>query len=647
MSNGFRYESPINRLLSVTIPRFLDNQLEREHRERISEREFTYRSTQDQLDRTREQERLKLEADRYDKEWIEKEDDEQRLSSASIFEDIRISYPNIRDQLGAISAIDASKLHPDVQLRVTSHEEALTKEVEDIANTMKQFGSEKLWTDLERKRIEASFMQRKDGYKTADDIIRNKFSTDYIKVRASNISKQLGVLYEDRSKAQQLLSITTDKDQQKIIQSNIDDLQRQINTEEGKIDDLYGQDRPFDPTDYSKSFSIDLKSSLKKAGIKVDDADLYAKIVGAKGRYSTELQAFNEKYITGINAKEHTKEERDAAALQIKNLIIEGEKTRPPEPEPEYDWSNINRLDPEGTALLAVGGGALLYKPTKAAFDYLSTKGAQAVKHLQFVTKLPGQDLVKFLDQVGLDTPGKPGTMMPKVESLLDEINELSGEKKTKKNIVKMQKLNAELDSQVNKVKTRLKKLGVSSKMKDSDLEKLLRNPNKWRLAKLKGLFSRAYPKLKSGATKWGVLSASAKIGQLIGDPTGGIVTAVGTGSAIKGIKSIYKKKGPKWLMAKLAPVVGKSIAKRIVGGAVAGAKGGPWVAAGGAIAGTGLAIYDIYQFLESLSEGASEEEAVTVLQNAVQRDSTQAQIDSARVADSTNWMLPAGPAIK
>ena len=45
-----------------------------------------------------------------------------------------------------------------------------------------------------------------------------------------------------------------------------------------------------------------------------------------------------------------------------------------------------------------------------------------------------------------------------------------------KKNKVKMQKLNAELDSQVNKVKTRLKKLGVSSKMKDSDLEKLLRN---------------------------------------------------------------------------------------------------------------------------------------------------------------------------
>jgi len=319
----------------------------------------------------------------------------------------------------------------------------------------------------------------------------------------------------------------------------------------------------------------------------------------------------------------------------------------PPEPEPEYDWSNINRLDPEGTALLAVGGGALLYKPTKAAFDYLSTKGAQAVKHLQFVTKLPGQDLVKFLDQVGLDTPGKPGTMMPKVESLLDEINELSGEKKTKKNKVKMQKLNAELDSQVNKVKTRLKKLGVSSKMKDSDLEKLLRNPNKWRLAKLKGLFSRAYPKLKSGATKWGVFRASQEIGKALGDPTYGVATGVGLPAVAKKAINIYKKKGPKWLMAKLTPVMGKSIAKRIVGGAVAGAKGGPWVAAGGAIAGTGLAIYDIYQFLESLSEGASEEEAVTVLQNAVQRDSTQAQIDSARVADSTNWMLPAGPAIK
>ena len=89
-----------------------------------------------------------------------------------------------------------------------------------------------------------------------------------------------------------------------------------------------------------------------------------------------------------------------------------------------------------------------------------------------------------------------------------------------------------------------------------------------------------------------------------------------------------------------------KSVAKRIVGGAATGSVGGPWVAAGGALAGTGLGAYELYKFFESLDEGDSEA-ATAILQSAVPRDSTHAQIDSARVADSTNWMLPAGPAIK
>ena len=76
MANGFGYESPLNRLLSITIPKFVEGQLEREHRERISEREFTYRETQDQLDRKREDESLKLATKRYDDSIIESEDDE-------------------------------------------------------------------------------------------------------------------------------------------------------------------------------------------------------------------------------------------------------------------------------------------------------------------------------------------------------------------------------------------------------------------------------------------------------------------------------------------------------------------------------------------------------------------------------------------
>ena len=204
------------------------------------------------------------------------------------------------------------------------------------------------------------------------------------------------------------------------------------------------------------------------------------------------------------------------------------------------------------------------------------------------------------------------------------------------------------MSDRVKSVSTSLKKRGIVTNIKDADLEKLLKNSDKWRLAKVRARFVKAYPGLKRGATKWGVISASAKIGEALGDPTGGIATAVGTGSAIKGIKNIYKKKGPKWLMSKLAPVVTKSVAKRIVGGFAAGAPGGP-TAIAGAIAGAGFVVYDLYKFFESLSKGGSEEEAVAVLQNAMKKDSTQApdstqaQIDSSRVRkDNPNYFLPA-----
>ena len=93
--------------------------------------------------------------------------------------------------------------------------------------------------------------------------------------------------------------------------------------------------------------------------------------------------------------------------------------------------------------------------------------------------------------------------------------------------------------------------------------------------------------------------------------------------------------------MTKLSPVVGKAVSKKIVGGFAAGAVGGPTSIAT-TLAGTGLAIYDIYKFLESLDEGGSEEEATAILQNAIQSDSTQAQIDSAWVAKNTDWTQPA-----
>ena len=92
--------------------------------------------------------------------------------------------------------------------------------------------------------------------------------------------------------------------------------------------------------------------------------------------------------------------------------------------------------------------------------------------------------------------------------------------------------------------------------------------------------------------------------------------------------------------MTKLSPVVGKAVSKKIVGGFAAGAVGGPTSIAT-TLAGTGLAIYDIYKFLESLDEGGAEEEATAILQNAIQRDSTRVQQDSTGVVRPFNPNYP------
>ena len=421
-------------------------------------------------------------------------------------------------------------------------------------------------------------------------------------------------------------------------------LQKSIDNSTRRFRELYELKTPFDPEALQRSFSTNAQTRLKNAGFDLSDKEVLQRLLGETGNYSEAIQAWEDKYILGEDASTQSAKEASADAVKIINNIIAKEKGRPPTIEPEFDYSNINKLDIEGTALLgyggyklAKGGLRLAKEPTMKAYNYLNNKAVQASKHIKFVTGMPSKDVISFMESANSNRVGSIGRSMPSIEKAKNIVESLSDKPKSKeyKDAVKS------LNDRIKSVSTSLKKRGIVTNIKDSDLEKLLKNPNKWRLAKLKARFAKVYPGLKSGALKWGVLSASAKIGEALGDPTGGVATAVGTASAVKGIKSIYKKKGSKWLMSKLAPVVKKSVAKRIVGGLAAGAAGGP-TAIAGAIAGTGLAIYDIYQFLESLSEGGSEEEATAVLQNSIQRDPTQAQIDSAQVADSTNWFLPA-----
>ena len=81
MANGFTYESPLNRLLSVTIPRFLEGQLERQQRQREFDAQMAFRERQfEALENQREQQQLNIDRARQDgideKNALEAQDNE-------------------------------------------------------------------------------------------------------------------------------------------------------------------------------------------------------------------------------------------------------------------------------------------------------------------------------------------------------------------------------------------------------------------------------------------------------------------------------------------------------------------------------------------------------------------------------------------
>jgi len=617
MANGrrFNYESPLDRLLNYTIPTMIGEERDRQDRE-------LYR---DELKQEREAERIEntrrwnltnnQSIEQYQARITEEEDDELYKRGLDKLE-IILKERDIVKQKSQLEAMDGTALHPDISALVTSSIAGLDTKIQEIDTSMGRFSAED-YSPAELARIRNQFIMgsSEGAYQVGDKIIQDRYSTPWVKVEALRIQKEItGINAEiaeiDRAK----LIAGTETKEASAIRSDLE--QRKISLR-GDLAGLYDQDRPFDPRAYGVQFNANLETQLKDAGIELK---------GDKTRHAGILGAFRKEYLTGPNASKYTLKQRDDAAQNVIDEIIKIETDDPPSPLPP-DYSNINKLDPAGTALLAVGGyklakgGARLAKePTMKAYNYLSDKAVQASKHIKFVTGMPSKDIISFMESANSNRVGSIGRSMPSIEKAKDLVDSLSDKPKSKeyKDAIKA------LDDRVRSVSTSLKKRGIVTNIKDADLEKLLKNPDKWRLAKLKGRFSKVYPGLKSGATKWGVFSASAKIGEALGDPTGGIATGIGLPAVTKKVINIYKKKGPKWLMAKLTPVMGKSIAKRIVGGAAAGAVGGPVASAGAAIAGTGLAVYDLYKFFEALDE-EDDEKAVAVLRNAMQKDSTQA----------------------
>ena len=631
-TNRFNYESPVDRLLNYTIPTFLDKELDRQadddrfdllRQDRLDEQEY---------EKGQDTKRWNEEVNRYDAKIAEDNDDDLYERGWNKFQAIS-SEQNIQKKLTMLETLKSTPLHSDVNDVVEARISGLKTQLKDVETNMSEFSPE-IYNPSQLSRIKNQFMlgNIEGAHQVGDKMLTDQYSTPWIKTESLRIRDEIKSV-DKRLDA--LIGLDTDDVSKRRGKLNEDKIALR-----GQLADLYDQDRPFDPKVYGNQFNTNIESQLKEAGLEIKDQKSADALFG---KYSGEIKAFRQEYLTGPKASDYTPKQRDDAAQKVINDIIAKEKISPPIQDPQFNYENLNKLDAQGTALALAATAYALKNPAKKVYDYMGKKTVQAAGAVKEVWNMPASDITKFLHNVALDTPGKPGAMMPKVEKLLDEINKFSGERKTPKVKKELADLNAELDKQVKKVMKRFRQLKVSPALNDASLEKLIRNPNKWRLAKIKSLLSK--PKaLAPSMRKWGVFSASAKIGEALGDPTGGIATGIGLPAVAKKVINIYKKKGPKWFMAKLTPVVGKAISKRIVGGVASGAIGGPAVVAT-TIGGTGLAIHDIYKFLESLSEGGSEEEAAAILQSAVQRDSTQAPIDSTRMRrDSTGIVQPFNP---
>jgi len=462
------------------------------------------------------------------------------------------------------------------------------KQAGENVKMLEDVGIEKYYTDQAKN----FYMQGNDAaaFNIVDNQLRNKFKDPQTLAQSqlylANIKSysdginSLGGLNTEEVKAER---------------SRLEGLKK---AEENNFRKLYELAVPFDPTSIRTELRSLARLAITDSGTKITDKNI-TDYFGEGGKYQDMIDAFESRYIVGEGAESFSAKERqtelDKIVVKIKN--IEKGSPKPPGTRDEL-LNDFSKLDTEGKLLAGAATGYLLKDPAKKAFSYMNKKGADAIKAVKQISGMPGKDVVKFLDLVGLDSPGKPGQMMPKVESLIEKIGDITGKRKNK---AKLSKLNLELDNQVKKVMKRMRALNVSPGLKDADLERLIRNPNQWRLAKIKAGLMKS-TKLAKPLRNWGYFSASAKIGEALGDPTGGVATGIGLPAVAKKVSKLYKEKGSKWLLSKLTPLMKKSAAKRIVGGvASASATANPYVIAGATLAGIGLTAVDFYNLLQSL----------------------------------------------
>ena len=602
MANGrrFNYESPLDRLLNYTIPTMIGEERTRQDRE-VYRDELKQEREADNIENKRRWDITNQQNIQQYKARINEEEDDELYKRGLDKLEIVLREQDMVRQKAQLEAMEATSLHPSILNLVTSNLSGLETKIGEIDESMKEFSEDKYYDfsprQLSRIKNQLTMGSPEGAHQVADKMYKDKFTNPYTANRASIIVNQL----KDISTAEGALTgITTDE-------ANTE--RERLGKEKTRLDnalaDLYDQDRPFNPVTERSNFQTSLFDDFKAAGLDIDK--IGRDRLGEK--YRPEVKAYLDEYILGETAKYYTSKEREDASKKVREEILKREKDDPiplPEKGKGLVGKGIDYLGPTGLALL--GYGAVGQKENvKKAYNFLSDKAVESSKNIMKTVKMPAGDVIKFVESAHSEQVGSIGKSMPKIQRFIDKV-EASADKPTSKRYKSAVKA---LNEQVNKLADNLYKRGVvSESLKREDLIKLLKNPGKYRFAKTIAQMKRKYPGLKRGVTKWGIFSASMKIGEALGDPTAGIATGLAvtkgvptTGKKIKSsIVSVYKK-NPKAFRAKVMKRFKPVAAKRIMQWVANPATKNPWVGGTMAIGGAAMTAYDLYQIIISPEE--------------------------------------------
>lgn len=452
------------------------------------------------------------------------------------------------------------------------------KQAGENVKMLEDIGIEKYYTDQAKN----FYMQGNDAaaFNIIDNQLKNKFKDSKTLNQAQLYMMDIKAY---NTQLGRLIGVNTPE-----VRAERERIEGLKNKTTNQFRELYELAIPFDPQGIRTDFAKSIQKAIVDSGAEIDNND-FSKYFGVDGKYASQVDSFEDKFVYGSKAESFSQEEVQKEVSKIVSQIKSEESKEPPAKDTKF-----TDLVPDAKT---IGGLYVGYQLSAKPREYLTNKIGQAAKYTKFVTGLPNKDVGKFLELVSKKTPGQVGTMMPKIESLISEIDDVTKEGKRgyKK---KVTKLNLELDNQVKRVKATLKNKGISSKIKDADLEKLIRNPNKWFLPKVKAKMISAKGSAAKLARGWGAFRIAQEAGKALGDPTEGVATGITAGAAAKGIKTIADKKGKKWVYNKALKVFGKAAAKRIAAGAAAGSLFPGVGTAAGTIAGTAITVYDVYSAL-------------------------------------------------